>query len=178
MTIDQSVLQLLEESVLCWLATSTLQGEPNVSPKEIFKPFKGDSIVIANIASPQSARNINENPRACVSFVNIFTQKGYQITGAASILKRPDQDYQQAKQALEELTRGKFPFKSIFRVSVEQVREIIAPRYRLFPETTEEDQIRSALKTYGVQSELSSSSPCDTERRETNQQTTTRSRNG
>lgn len=154
MTIDQSVLQLLEESVLCWLATSSLQGEPNVSPKEIFKLFKGDSIVIANIASPQSARNITENPCACVSFVNVFTQKGYQIKGAASILKEGDEAFEEAKELLTKKTQGMFPIHTVFRITIGNVREVIAPRYRLYPETTEADQVSSSLETYRVREYL------------------------
>ena len=150
MQVDSNVLRILNESVLCWLATSSLDGEPNVSPKEIFCLFGDDSLIIANIASPKTARNIKENPCACVCFVNVFTQKGYQITGAASILKQGDADYEEAKGLLEEMTEGKFPFKSVFRIMVELVSEVNAPRYRLFPETTESDQIASSIDTYRV----------------------------
>lgn len=151
MPLNDDIFRLLDESVLCWLATSSADGQPSVSPKEIYAPFNNDSVIIANIASPNSARNIRENPRACVSFINVFTQKGFQLKGAASYLRDGDMQYDEMQRILHNLTAGKFPFKSIFRVMADEISEIIAPRYRLFPETTEEDQVSSAMHTYGVQ---------------------------
>ncbi len=148
--LDDDVRTLIDESVLCWLATCSAAGQPSVSPKEVFAPLGDDAIVIANIASPGSARNIRENPRACISFVNIFTQKGYQVAGQAAYLKQTDPGYAEAESILLKITLGDYPFRTIFRVTAERVAPIIAPRYKLFPETTEHDQIDSAMRTYGV----------------------------
>jgi len=150
MTLDDNVQRLVDESVLCWLATSSSAGQPSVSPKEVFAVFKEDSIIIANVASPNSVRNIKENPRACVSFVNVFTQRGYQILGTALYLRKGDDGFTEIEQVLLGITQGKFPFKSAFRVMAQEVKEILAPRYRLYPETTEQDQIASAMIRYGV----------------------------
>lgn len=151
MKLDANVCRVVDESVLCWLATSSADGQPSVSPKEVFAVFKNDSIIIANIASPNSARNSIENPKACVSFVNVFTQRGYQIKGAVHYLRKSNDEFAEVERVLLEITQGKYPFKSAFRVIAEEVSEILAPRYRLFPETTEQDQIESAMIRYGVQ---------------------------
>jgi len=148
--LDPSVLRLLDESVLCWLATCSPSGQPNVSPKEIFLPYDNDSIIIANVMSPKSARNIKANPKACVSFVNVFTQKGYQVSGTARYLTKSDDEYSVIEHELLKITRGVIPFKAVIRVMAEDINEILAPRYRLFPETTEEGQVASAMQTYGV----------------------------
>jgi predicted pyridoxine 5'-phosphate oxidase superfamily flavin-nucleotide-binding protein len=148
--INPDIKILAEQSVLCWLATANPQGIPSVSPKEVFTIYEDNSIIIANIASPNSARNIRSNPHACVSFINIFTQKGYQIQGRASCLTPDDPTYAPIEQLLTPITQGIFPFSSVFQVMIDDVREIIAPRYRLFPDTTEQDQIRSAMETYAV----------------------------
>jgi uncharacterized protein len=149
--LNDEINRSIDKSILCWLATSSSDGQPSVSPKEIFAHFNNDSVIIANVASPNSARNIRENPHACVSFVDVFTQKGYQIKGPAHYLTTKDTSYPEIEQSLKTLTFGKFPFKSVFRVFVNEVSEILAPRYRLFPETTEQDQIESAMISYGVQ---------------------------
>jgi uncharacterized protein len=150
LNLNANVLRLVDESVLCWLATSSESGQPSVSPKEVFTVFSDDSIIIANIASPNSAHNIRENAKACVSFVNVFTQKGYQIKGAAHNLRAGDDGFYEIEKVLLGITHGKFPFKSVFRVMADEVSEILAPRYRLYPETTENDQISSAMMSYGV----------------------------
>jgi predicted pyridoxine 5'-phosphate oxidase superfamily flavin-nucleotide-binding protein len=79
----EEIIQSINESVLCWLATAPAAGVPNCSPKEAFT-FRGESeLVIANIASPESVRNIQANPNVCVSFVNVFKQKGFKLSGTA-----------------------------------------------------------------------------------------------
>ena len=81
-----NVQELLNKCVLCWLATANKKGEPNVSPKELFLATNTDEIIIANIASPRSIRNISENPSVCISAINIWTQKGLQCIGQAKII--------------------------------------------------------------------------------------------
>ncbi len=138
------------QSVLCWLATASAAGEPNVSPKEIFLLHADGTLLIANIASPGSLRNIQENPAVCVSFLDVLVQKGLQLKGTASVVSEEDDEFAELSEGLIALTGGKFPFRSIFRISPERSKPIISPRYRLFPDTTEEEQIRSAKEQYGV----------------------------
>ena len=51
-----------DQFVLCWLATVSEKGVPNVSPKELFIFEREKQLLIANIASPQSVKNIRANP--------------------------------------------------------------------------------------------------------------------
>ena len=125
-------------------------NEPNVSPKEIFSHYKEDQIVVANIASPQSERNIRGNEKVCVSFIDILVQKGFQIKGRAQIVSKGDPGFKEMELILTRMTSGKFPFFTITRIHVDRVKPILAPSYLFFPETREEDQIKSAKQTYGV----------------------------
>lgn len=88
-------------SILCWLATVNEDGQPNVSPKEIFAAFDTEHLVIANIASPTSVRNIEVNPLVCVSFIDVFVQKGFKVTGAARNVRRKDTDFSHWAAPLE-----------------------------------------------------------------------------
>ena len=78
MILIEAIKQSIDKSILCWLATVSDAGMPNVSPKEIFQYYREDRVIIANIASPQSIKNIEQNPNICVSFIDILVQKGYQ----------------------------------------------------------------------------------------------------
>lgn len=150
MQLTHSVIQSIETSVLCWLATASAAGIPNVSPKEIFTHFDKAEILIANIASPRSMRNIRENPAVCVSFINIFTQKGFQIKGMADILSSAHSGFPARSMPLGLMAGSDFPFNSLIRIRVEKVKKLVAPRYVFYPETTEEEQILSARKMYGL----------------------------
>lgn len=144
------VIKYIDQSILCWLATATSDAVPNVSPKEIFAHFGSDSIVIANIASPQSVKNIKENQNVCVSFIDVLVQKGYQVTGTASILKAGDRAFKECEEVLLKMTQGKYPFSSIIKIKVEKIKAILAPSYMLYPEITEKEKIDSAKKAYGL----------------------------
>jgi len=149
MELTNEIRSSIDKSVLCWLATVSEDGTPNVSPKEVFTYFGSDQIIVANIASPQTVRNIRNHAKVCISFIDILVQKGFQVKGLARIIKSDDQDFNEMEKVLLKITKGKFPFASVTAIEVQEVKPIIAPKYRLYPDTTEEDQIESAKKTYG-----------------------------
>jgi uncharacterized protein len=140
--------EALKESVLCWLATVDSFGFPNVSPKEIFAPYENSRLLIANIASPSSVKNIIANPAVCVSFINIFKQKGFKVKGTAKILTMGQDTYQEKHAVLFKLAGPRFPIKSIIDIQIEEEFPILAPSYILYPETSEETQIENAMKAY------------------------------
>ena len=149
--LNPGVLDALRRSVLGWLATVDADGQPNVSPKEVFAALDGTHVVIANIASPRSAANVNAQPKVCFSFVDVFVQKGYKLVGTAQEILPGTPEFATVAAPLEEITQGRFPIRSVFRMQVTRVEGIQAPSYWLFPETKEADQIASAMRTYGVQ---------------------------
>ena len=100
--LNHAIIDAIERSVLCWLATSAPDGTPNVSPKEIFTHYGEAKIIIANIASPQSVKNIKANPRVCISFVDVFVQKGYKLLGRAEILDKHHAEFVAMENLLEE----------------------------------------------------------------------------
>ena len=150
MELTPEIRKAMDESVLCWLATAEPDGTPNVSPKEVFAPFGTDRILIANIASPQSVRNIRSNPRVCVSFIDILVQKGYQLKGMARIVGKTDPGFPNMEAILLPKTEGKFPFATVTEFRPETAKPILAPSYLLFPETTEAEQREIAIRTYGL----------------------------
>ncbi|WP_223033628.1 pyridoxamine 5'-phosphate oxidase family protein [Hanstruepera marina] len=150
MKLNTEIKNYINKSVLCWLATSSAHNVPNVSPKEIFNCYCTDKIIVANIASPQTVRNIKQNKNVCVSFIDILVQKGFQIKGKARIITKADSDFLQMEKILTEMTGGDFPFTTITEITVEKTKPILAPKYVLYPETTEQEQIESAKKAYGI----------------------------
>lgn len=148
--INQEVKKYIDTSILCWLATVSCDMVPNVSPKEVFTNYGDEHFIIANIASPNSVRNIKTNPKVCVSFIDIFIQKGFQIKGRATIVDQRASEFEVLAGPLEKMTQGKYPFGSITKINIERIKPIIAPSYLLFADTTEEQQLRNAYESYGI----------------------------
>jgi uncharacterized protein len=138
-------------SVLCWLATVDANGQPNVSPKELFAPFDQCHLVIANIASPTTVRNLAHSERVCLSFIDVFVQKGYKVLGSARNIASNAPDFAHWAAPLLPLAGTRFKIHSVIVVRVDALEPIVAPSYRLYPDTTTEaSQIASAMQTYGV----------------------------
>lgn len=145
------IKKAINDSVLCWLATSSADNIPNVSPKEIFTYFGDSLILVANIASPQTVRNIKENEQVCISFIDVFVQKGFQVKGSASIIKKTDSEFQELSRPLLEITKGEYPFSSLTMIKVGSVKPVIAPSYKLFPEKPDEQRLKQTYQNYGVE---------------------------
>lgn len=97
-------------------------------------------------------RNVAANSAVCVSFVDVFVQKGFKVKGRATVARPGEAEYAWWAAPLEEMTRGRFPIRSVIVVEVSAVAPIVAPSYRLYPgETKEGSQVEAAMIRYGVE---------------------------
>lgn len=148
--INQAMRTDIENSVLCWLATVDPSGTPNVTPKEIFSCHGDDRIVVADIASASTVRNIRSHPSVCVSFIDVFRQRGFKVVGLATIIEPGEADFPVIGADLLRMAGSDFPIRHLISIQIERVSRIWAPSYTLFPDRTEEERIQGAYETYGV----------------------------
>ena len=149
--LTSDVKESMRRSVLCWLATADENGQPNVSPKEVFAVADDEHIVVENIASPGTAKNIRVNAKTCLSFIDVFVQKGFKVIGIASDVGPSAPEFSRWVEPLRAMVGDRFPISSVFVVRATATERIVAPSYCFYPsETTEESQVQSALRTYGV----------------------------
>ena len=149
--LSTAVRQTARRSVLCWLATVDADGQPHVSPKEVWTIADEQHVVVANIASPVTARNIRQRPQVCLSFVDVWVQKGFKLSGAAHEVGADDPAFSAWAAPLLAMVGQRFVIHSVFVIRVTSVAAIVRPSYRFFPdETSEASQIEAAMRTYGV----------------------------
>ncbi|MDE1995880.1 MAG: pyridoxamine 5'-phosphate oxidase family protein [Rhizobiaceae bacterium] len=148
--LNEAVKTDIKNSVLCWLATVDQMGTPNVTPKEIFSYYGDDTLVIADIASTNSVRNLRAHPTACVSFIDIFRERGFKIVGTASILSPEQPEFGVVGAELLSMAGPNFPVRHVISIQIESISRIWAPSYKLLPEQTDEDRMQNAFRTYGV----------------------------
>jgi predicted pyridoxine 5'-phosphate oxidase superfamily flavin-nucleotide-binding protein len=128
------------------------EGQPNVSPKEVWAIADDAHVVVANIASPLSARNIAHQPQVCLSFVDVFVQKGFKLVGTARAVRAADPEFSAWVAPLLSMVGQRFVIHNVLVIRVTSVAPIVAPSYRFYPdETTEASQVASAMRTYNVQ---------------------------
>jgi predicted pyridoxine 5'-phosphate oxidase superfamily flavin-nucleotide-binding protein len=142
----------MKNSVLCWLATVDPAGVPNVTPKEIFTNHGDDRILIADIASSNSVRNIRLQPNVCVSFIDIFRQRGFKIVGKAKIIPPEAEDFVTLGAELLRMAGEDFLIRNVISFGIDRISRIWAPSYTLFPDRTDKERMQSAYAAYGVRS--------------------------
>jgi predicted pyridoxine 5'-phosphate oxidase superfamily flavin-nucleotide-binding protein len=151
--LNESVREAACRSVLCWLATVDAEGQPNVSPKEVWAIADEQHVVVAHIASPVSARNIAQHPQVCLSFVDVFVQKGFKLVGTARELRAGNAEFATWAKPLLAMVGQRFTIQSVLVIQVQSVAAIVAPSYRFYPhDTTEASQVASGMRAYNVQS--------------------------
>ena len=149
--LTDAVREAAHRSVLCWLATVDAEGQPNVSPKEVWAIADDHHVVVAHIASPISARNIGHQPQVCLSFVDVFVQKGFKLLGRAREVRTADPEFATWAKPLLAMVGQRFTIHSVLVIRVTSVAPIVAPSYRFYPdETTEASQVESAMRAYKV----------------------------
>jgi uncharacterized protein len=150
--MNDAVREAARRSVLCWLATVDAQGQPNVSPKEVWAIADDQHVVVAHIASPMSVRNIAQQPQVCLSFVDVFVQKGFKLLGRAREVRATDPDFAAWAAPLLLMVGQRFTIHSVLVIQVQSVAAIVAPSYRFYPDdTTEASQTALSMQTYKVQ---------------------------
>jgi predicted pyridoxine 5'-phosphate oxidase superfamily flavin-nucleotide-binding protein len=150
--LTDAIRETARRSVLCWLATVDAEGQPNVSPKEVWAIADDQHVVVAHIASPISARNIAQHPQVCLSFVDVFVQKGFKLIGTAREVRATDAEFPDWAAPLLAMAGQRFTIQSVLLVHVQSVAAIVAPSYRFYPDdTTEASQVASAMRAYNVQ---------------------------
>ncbi len=91
--LTTEIKRSIDRSVLCWLATASKDGTPSVLPKEIFVAEDDAHLLIAHVASSGSVQNIRSDLNVCVSFIDVFVQKGYKLKGHATLITEIDQAF-------------------------------------------------------------------------------------
>lgn len=102
------------------VATASKDGEPNASPKRSIQVLDDDHLMFVDVSSPKTRQNVMENPRVCVTMVNVPDQKGYQFKGSAEYLSEGAL-YEKAAAAMAQRMPQLPKPKGVVKVRVENV---------------------------------------------------------
>jgi predicted pyridoxine 5'-phosphate oxidase superfamily flavin-nucleotide-binding protein len=88
----------------------------------------------------------------CLSFVDVFVQKGFKLIGNAREVQANDAAFTDWAEPLLAMVGQRFTIQSVLVIQVQSVAAIVAPSYRFYPhDTTEASQVASAMRAYNVQ---------------------------
>lgn len=133
---------------LSFVATVSPDGTPNVSPKASLMVWDDDHLVFADIASPQTMRNLAANPAVEINVVDQIGRRGFRFKGTAEIL-RDGEIFEFVRNDIHTRESPKVPVNAVVKVRVSLARPLLSPAYTLNPGISV-DEVRTVwMARYG-----------------------------
>ena len=141
--ITEKIRKFVSQQKLGFVATVSQDGTPNLSPKGTISVLDENTLVFANIRSPQTIENLEKNPSVEINIVDPFSRRGYRFKGIAKIIS-DGEEYD--KILLSYKQNGiQTTIKSIVMVNVKQILEVTSPLYDV---GYTEEELRIKWKKY------------------------------
>ena len=104
-------VQEFVKNKMAWVATASPDGVPNTTPKGTVQVLDDEHIIFADLFSLKTRDNLQKNPKAAVTVIDMETKKGYQFKGSAQLVDSGpvfDQVVEKLKKAPMQLPNPKY----------------------------------------------------------------------
>ena len=142
-TISEEIKNFVNSQKLGYVATVSNDGTPNLSPKGTIVVMNESTLVFADIRSPQTIQNLQNNPSVEINVVDPFQRLGYRFKGEGKIINEGSE----FDKILEYYANVgiKSKINSVVIVDVESMSEVTSPSYDL---GVTKDELVSKWKKY------------------------------
>ncbi len=141
--ITSEIKNFLDIQKLGYVATVSSDGKPNISPKGTIIAWSSTVIAFADIRSPDTMLNLQNNPFVEINVIDPLSRKGYLFSGTAKIIK--DNPLYHDILTYYRNNGIQSPINSIVIVNVSSVSIVTSPLYDL---GKTEDEITLKWKKY------------------------------
>ena len=141
--ITPEIKDFLDLQKLGYVATVSSDGKPNISPKGTIIAWTSEVLAFADIRSPDTMKNLQNNPHVEINVIDPLLRKGYLFQGQARIIK-DNSLYEEILTHYRE--KGiKSPINSIVLVDISDVSKVTSPLYDM---GISEEEIKSKWKKH------------------------------
>ena len=128
MIITPDMKSLIATQRLCYVATVSQDGKPNLSPKGTIRAYSADTLIFCDLGSPNTRKNIETNPWMEINVVDILSRRGYRFFGQAKTIKGGDV-FNLALKILQDEGEFNYQVNAIILLKVEKAAPLISPGY-------------------------------------------------
>ena len=125
--ITSEIKDFLNLQKLGYVATVSSDGKPNISPKGTIVGWTSEKLAFADIRSPDTIRNLQNNPNVEINVIDPLLRKGYLFQGVAKIIEHGDTF--EAILNYYRLNGIKSPINLVVLVDVSNVSKVTSPLY-------------------------------------------------
>ncbi len=119
--IEDAHKSLIQDVGLCYVATASPDGAPNVSPKGSILVLDDDHLAFADIMSPGSRANLESNDQVAIYVCRPEKFQGFQFKGTAELSKEGPV-YDRLAAAIDEKGLELPPIQNAVKIKVEEIR--------------------------------------------------------
>jgi predicted pyridoxine 5'-phosphate oxidase superfamily flavin-nucleotide-binding protein len=114
---------------LCFVATVTPEGRPNLSPKGTIRVWDDTRLFFLDIASPGTRANIQHAPWVELNVVDQLSRRGYRFAGPATLHEPGSAVYVDAVHRIYGAAIPDPPPAAAVLIKVERTGPVLSPAY-------------------------------------------------
>jgi len=142
-TISEEIKNFVNSQKLGYVATISKDGTANLSPKGTIVVMNESTLAFADIRSPQTIQNLQNNPSVEINVVDPFQRLGYRFKGEGKIINEGSEFDKILDYYINAGIKSKI--NSVVIVDVESMSEVTSPSYDL---GATKDELISKWKKY------------------------------
>ncbi|MGQ0723354.1 MAG: pyridoxamine 5'-phosphate oxidase family protein [Candidatus Eiseniibacteriota bacterium] len=131
--LDEDMRAVIRAAHLCFAATVTADGRPNLSPKGTIRVWDDRHLYFLDIASPQTRANLERNAWIELNVVEQLSRRGYRFLGRGTAL-RGGPEFDEAKRRIFAEEGSTYPVEAVLLVEIHEARELVSPGYLHVPD--------------------------------------------
>ena len=120
---------VIEATHLCFAATVTPDGRPNLSPKGTIRVWDDHHLFFLDIASPGTSANLAASPWMEINVVEQLSRRGYRFFGRAEVHPVGSPVCADALQRVFGDTEPAYPVSAVVLLEVDRVEALLSPAY-------------------------------------------------
>jgi uncharacterized protein len=120
---------VIEATHLCFAATVTPDGRPNLSPKGTIRVWDDSRLFFLDIASPGTRANLEHSPWMELNVVEPLSRRGYRFFGRAEAHAEGSELYTDALRRVYGDGEESYPVSAVVVLEVERTAPLLSPAY-------------------------------------------------
>jgi len=127
---------VIEAAHLCFAATVTPEGRPNLSPKGTLRVWDDAHLFFLDIASPGTRANLAHAPWLELNVVEQLSRRGYRFSGQAELHLEGSAVYGDAMRRVFGDASPTYAVAAVVLLAIERAAPVLSPAYwRIADET-------------------------------------------
>jgi uncharacterized protein len=127
--ITTDMRAVIEAVHLCFAATVTPDGHPNLSPKGTIRVWDDTHLFFLDIASPNTRANLQHSPWMELNVVEQLSRRGYRFFGKAEVHEPGTAIYEEGMSRVFDPTIPSIPVAAVVRLEVQRTAPLLSPGY-------------------------------------------------